>query len=150
MSSRHDEERLADIVDAITAIRSHLTRGDLSDGLIFDAVRLRLIEIGEAVKLLDPELVASEPDVRWSDAAGMRDWLAHHYFDTSRAIVETTIMEDLPPLEAAVLQLDARLERSRQRNRDFRNPRRRSIQDLGGSAHPLKPPFLKATRPYTS
>lgn len=64
MSSRHDEERLADIVDAITAIRSHLTRGNLSDGLIFDAVRLRLIEIGEAVKLLDPELVASEPDGR--------------------------------------------------------------------------------------
>ena len=103
MSSRHDDERLADIVDAITAIRSHLTRGDLSDGLILDAVRLRLIEIGEAVKLLDPELVASEPDVRWSDAAGMRDWLAHHNFDTSRAIVEATILEDLPTLQAAVL-----------------------------------------------
>jgi uncharacterized protein with HEPN domain len=131
MSSRHDEERLADIVDAITAIRSHLTRGDLSDGLIFDAVRLRLIEIGEAVKLLDPELVASEPDVRWSDAAGMRDWLAHHYFDTSRAIVEATIMEDLPPLEAAVLQLEARLERSRQRNRDFRNPQKDIDPGLG-------------------
>ena len=131
MSSRHDEERLADIVDAITAIRSHLTRGNLSDGLIFEAVRLRLIEIGEAVKLLDPELVASEPDVRWSDAAGMRDWLAHHYFDTSRAIIEATIMEDLPPLEAAVLQLDARLERSRQRNRDFRNPQKEIDPGLG-------------------
>jgi uncharacterized protein with HEPN domain len=131
MSSRHDEERLADIVDAITAIRSHLTRGDLSDGLIFDAVRLRLIEIGEAVKLLDPELVAREPEVRWSDAAGMRDWLAHHYFDTSRAIVEATIMEDLPPLEAAVLQLEARLERSRQRNRDFRNPQKDIDPGLG-------------------
>ena len=131
MSSRHDEERLADIVDAITAIRSHLTRGDLSDGLIFDAVRLRLIEIGEAVKLLDPELVASEPDVRWSDAAGMRDWLAHHYFDTSRAIVEATIAEDLPPLEATVLQLEARLERSRQRNRDFRNPQKNIDPGLG-------------------
>jgi uncharacterized protein with HEPN domain len=131
MSSRHDEERLADIMDAITAIKSHLTRGELSDGLIFDAVRLRLIEIGEAVKLLDLELVASEPDVRWSDAAGMRDWLAHHYFDTSRAIVEATIMEDLPPLEAAVLQLEARLERSRQRNRDFRNPQKDIDRGLG-------------------
>jgi len=131
MSSRHDEERLADIVDAITAIRSHLTRGDLSDGLIFDAVRLRLIEIGEAVKLLDPELVASEPDVRWSDAAGMRDWLAHHYFDTSRAIVEATIAEDLPPLEATVLQLEARLERSRQHNRNFQNPQKDIDPGLG-------------------
>jgi len=109
MNARHDDERLADIVDAITAIRSHLTRGDLSDGLVFDAVRLRLIEIGEAVKLLDPNLVASEPDVKWSDAAGMRDWVAHHYFDTSRAVVEATVMEDLPPLEAAVLRLQARL-----------------------------------------
>lgn len=109
MNARHDDERLADIVDAITAIRSHLTRGDLSDGLVFDAVRLRLIEIGEAVKLLDHKVVASEPNVKWSDAAGMRDWLAHHYFDTSRAVVEATVMEDLPPLEAAVLRLQARL-----------------------------------------
>ena len=60
MSSRHDGERLTDIINAIDAIRSHLARGDLSDGLIFDAVRVRLIEIGEAVKALDPELVASQ------------------------------------------------------------------------------------------
>lgn len=131
MSSRHDEERLADIVNVITTIRSHLTRGDLSDGLIFDAVRLRLIEIGEAVKLLDPQLVASEPDVRWSDAAGMRDWHAHHYFDTSRAIVEATIAEDLPPLEAAVLRLEARLELSKQHNRDIENPERNKDREFG-------------------
>jgi uncharacterized protein with HEPN domain len=105
MSSRHDDERLADIIEAIDAIRSHLARGDLSDGLIFDAVRVRLIEIGEAVKALDPELIARQPDVKWSDAAGMRDWLAHHYFDTSRVTIEVTIMEDLPSLEAAVRQL---------------------------------------------
>lgn len=131
MSARHDEERLADIVDAITAIRSHLTRGDLSDGLIFDAIRLRLIEIGEAVKLLDPELLASEPDIRWSDAAGMRDWLAHHYFDTSRAIVEATIEEDLPPLEAAVLQLEARLELSKQHTRNIQNRETNNSRGLG-------------------
>ena len=131
MSARHDEERLADIVDAITAIRSHLTRGDLSDGLIFDAVRLRLIEIGEAVNLLDPQLLASEPDIRWSDAAGMRDWLAHHYFDTSRAIVEATIEEDLPPLEAAVLQLEARLELSKQHTRNIQNREKNSSHGLG-------------------
>ena len=119
MSSRHDDERLADIMDAITAINSHLARGDLSDGLIFDAVRLRLIEIGEAVKLLDPKLVAQRPDIKWSDAAGMRDWLTHHYFDTSRAVVEATITEDLPSLEVAVLELQARLELAKRRERDL-------------------------------
>lgn len=95
--------------NAITAIRSRLTRGERSDGLIFDAVRLRLIKIGEAVKLLDPQLVASEPDITWSDAAGMRNWLAHHYFDTSLSVVEATISEDLPPLEAAIPRPQARL-----------------------------------------
>ncbi len=131
MSSRHDEERLADIVDAITAIKSHLTRGDLSDGLIFDAVRVRLIEIGEAVKLLDPKLVVSEPDVRWSDAAGMRDWLAHHYFDTSHAVVEATITQDLPPLAAAILRLQARLEVSKQRMRNVPGQERDDNRGFG-------------------
>lgn len=48
--SRRDAERLEDITTAIAAIRSHVSRGDLSDGLVFDAVRVRLIEIGEAIK----------------------------------------------------------------------------------------------------
>jgi uncharacterized protein with HEPN domain len=47
-----EQQRLADIQAAIDAIRSHLQRGDLSDGLVFDAVRIRLLEIGEAVKAL--------------------------------------------------------------------------------------------------
>ena len=50
--TRHDRQRLEDILAAIDAIRTHLTRGDLSDSLVFDAVRVRLIEIGEAVKYL--------------------------------------------------------------------------------------------------
>ncbi len=52
--SRHDAERFADILDAVEAIRAHLRRGDLTDGLVYDAVRVRLIEIGEAVKTLPP------------------------------------------------------------------------------------------------
>jgi uncharacterized protein with HEPN domain len=127
MNSRRAAERLADIVDAISAIKSHLARGELS-------VRVRLIEIGEAVKLLDSNLVASEPGIKWSDAAGMRDWLTHHYFDTSRAVVEATITEDLPPLAAAVEQLQARLELSEQHSRDAQVRDRNYDPDLGDSA----------------
>ena len=50
--SYRDRQLLADIQAAIDAIGSHLQRGDLSDGLVFDAVRIRLLEIGEAVKAL--------------------------------------------------------------------------------------------------
>ena len=47
--NRHDRQRLEDILAAIDAIRAHLTRGELSDALVFDVVRVRLIEIGEGV-----------------------------------------------------------------------------------------------------
>jgi uncharacterized protein with HEPN domain len=71
-----DQQRLTDITAAITAIRSHLTRGDLSDGLVFDATRIRLLEIGEAVKALPEGLLTTEPGVPWTQVARMRDHLA--------------------------------------------------------------------------
>jgi hypothetical protein len=62
--SYRERQRLADIQAAIDAIRFHLQRGDLSDGLIFDAVRIRLLEIGEAVKALPDDLLATQPRSR--------------------------------------------------------------------------------------
>ena len=108
--SRHDDQRLADILAAADAIADPLQRGDLDDGLVFDAVRVRLIEIGEAVKGVEAELLAKEPDIPWVDVAGMRDQLAHRYFDTAHSIVRATVTEDLPPLVAAVNRLRSRLQ----------------------------------------
>lgn len=103
--SRRDAERLEDIVEAITVIRSHVGRGDLSDGLVFDAVRVRLIEIGEAIKALPAELLQTEPQTPWSDIARMRDRLAHRYFDTEHSYVTHAVRHDLDPLEAAATRL---------------------------------------------
>lgn len=106
--SRHDADRLADITSAIEAIQSHLTKGDLYDGLVYDAVRVRLIEIGEAVKAISPDLLATAPKVPWSAIARMRDHLAHHYFDTDHAIVVDVVDNELPALLAAVETLAQR------------------------------------------
>jgi uncharacterized protein with HEPN domain len=100
---------LTDIVDAIDAIRDYQGRGDLSDGLVFDGIRMRLIEIGEAVKRVSPATLATEPDIPWEDIAGMRDLLAHRYFDTSHAIVQATIDNDLPALELGVQRVRSRI-----------------------------------------
>lgn len=104
---RRNTQRLDDVIAAIDAISRHTDRGPLSDGLVFDAVRVRLIEIGEAVKHLEPALLVSEPDVPWADIAGMRDHLAHRCFDTAHSIVQATIDLDLPPLLDAVQRLRA-------------------------------------------
>lgn len=103
--TRRERQRLADMSAAITIIREHLTRGDLSDGLVFDAVRVRLIEIGEAVKALPRQLLEREPSIPWDQVAGMRDRLAHRYFDTSHAILQATVDYDLPELERAIERL---------------------------------------------
>ena len=100
--SYRERQRLADIQAAIDAIRSHLQRGDLSDGLVFDAVRIRLLEIGEAVKALPASLLDTEPSIPWRQIARMRDHLAHRYFDTAHAILQATVEEDLPDLERAI------------------------------------------------
>ena len=106
---RRDGERLDDIGAAVSAIHDHMKRGDLNDGLVFDAVRVRLIEIGEAVRAISPELLATEPQIPWQDVAGMRDRLAHHYFDTTHVIVQATVDVDLPLLVEAVGWLRRRL-----------------------------------------
>jgi uncharacterized protein with HEPN domain len=107
---RRDRQRVADITVACEAIEAHMNRGDLTDGLVYDAVRVRLIEIGEAAKVISPELLALEPDVPWVDIAGMRDRLAHRYFDTDHSIVAATDELDIPPLAAAATRL---LDRTR-------------------------------------
>ena len=109
---RDDGQRLDDVLAAAEAIAAHLRRGALDDGLVFDAVRVRLIEIGEAVKAIDPELLAAEPSVPWQDVAGMRDHLAHRYFDTDHALVAATVDHDLPELVDAFRRLrDGRRDR---------------------------------------
>jgi len=103
--TERDAQRLTDITAAVAAIRSHVERGGLADGLVFDAVRIRLLEIGEAVKGLSPDVLATEPSIPWTEIARMRDHLAHRYFDTSHAIVQATVDNDLDVLAAAVARM---------------------------------------------
>ncbi|MEP7021759.1 MAG: HepT-like ribonuclease domain-containing protein [Pseudonocardiales bacterium] len=105
MSGDRVQQRLADISEPIAANASHLGRGNISDGLIFDAVRIRLLEVGEAVKALRPDVTATEPDIPLTQIARMRDHPAHRYFDASHAVVTATVQHDLPQLAAAVARL---------------------------------------------
>ena len=108
--TRRQAAWLADISDAITAIERYLEAGTLAEGVVYDACRARLIEIGEAVKHLDPVLLESVPDIRWRAIARMRDQLAHHYFDTDHAIVTQAVTEELPRLRDAVAALMQRID----------------------------------------
>ncbi|WP_311242974.1 HepT-like ribonuclease domain-containing protein [Microbacterium sp. WCS2018Hpa-23] len=106
--SRHTSERLEDIASACDAVARYERRIDSDDEIVFDAIRARLIEIGEAVKGLSEAATAAEPGIPWAEIAGMRDYLAHRYFDTTHAIVMTTARSDVPLLAAAVQRMRSR------------------------------------------
>ena len=107
--SRPARERLGDVQVACAAIADYLARDGADDDIVFDAIRVRVIEIGEAVKDIDPKLLESEPSIPWTDISRMRDQLAHRYFDTAHSIVRATATNDVPALGSAVERLLERL-----------------------------------------
>ena len=57
-----------------------------------------------------PDLLATQPAIPWSQIARMRDHLAHRYFDTAHAILQSTVDDDLPELEHAIHTLVTSLQ----------------------------------------
>ena len=112
--NRRAEQFLADILEAIEAIETYAGSGEKAfraDGKARDAVQMRLIEIGEAVKKVQElglKLSAIEPAIEWPKIAGMRDVIAHHYWRVSETLLWDTVRKSLPPLKDAVRRLRKR------------------------------------------
>lgn len=80
----------------------------LEDKRTQQAVILNIMVIGEAAtKLADeyPEVAARFPQVEWKSMRGMRNRLAHGYFDINLDIVWDTVKQALPTLENQLRQI---------------------------------------------
>ena len=68
-----------------------------------------LMAIGEGLKgidkLTEKLLFAKYPEVDWKGAMGMRDIIAHHYFDLDAAVVYDVVKNYLPFLLATIKKL---------------------------------------------
>lgn len=68
-----------------------------------------LIAIGEGVKgvdkLTDKKLLSFYPEMDWKGVMGMRDIIAHHYFDLDAEIVYDVVKHDLPKLKDVLQQI---------------------------------------------
>ena len=104
-------DRIRDIHNAVEAIRT-FERSGRDEAMVFDAVRMRLLEMGEAVNGIPASLRESEAAIPWQQIIGMRNWMAHRYFDTVHAYVWTTVDSDLDPLVAALDRIANRLDTS--------------------------------------
>ena len=77
-----------------------------------------LIAIGEGVKgvdkLTDKKLLSFYPEMDWKGVMGMRDIIAHHYFDLDAEIVYDVIKHDMPKLKDVLQQIKDDLKISNQ------------------------------------
>lgn len=104
--SRSTDERFGDILSAIERCRAYRgflgsDEGQLAD-MAFDATLRNLAVIGEAVRALPAETVASMPEVPWTSIAGLRNIVVHEYFRVNPELISDIVDNYLNQLSAAL------------------------------------------------
>ena len=105
---------LEDILSAIERVEERTkdvqTTDDFlcsSSGMVLlDATCMLLIAIGESLKNLDKttegNLLPTYPSIPWKNVKGMRDIIAHHYFDVDAAQILWIVKNEISPLKTAI------------------------------------------------
>ena len=74
--------------------------------ILLDATCMLLIAIGESLKNLDKTtdglLLPTYPSVPWRNVKGLRDIIAHHYFDVDASQILWIIKNEIAPLKKAI------------------------------------------------
>ena len=108
--SRPVRDRLDDVLEACAAIADHLAVEHLPEAVVHDAVRMRLVEISEAVRNLPASVTATEPAIPWSRVSLLGERLTRRYLDTTPALVFGTARVDVPALREATTRLRDRCD----------------------------------------
>lgn len=97
---------LTDIIEAGKRIerysRSMTIEKLQKDTLVLDGIVRNLEIIGEAAKNIPIQIKARHPEVEWKKIAGLRDILAHEYFDIDVEVVWDIVKNKLPILKKQV------------------------------------------------
>lgn len=101
------ENAIAQLIEWNSSIHSADDYYNSSQGMQVLAASCMLIEaIGESVhqidKLTDKQFLVLRPEIPWEDVVGIRNHIAHGYFDIDGEIVFSTIQDDFPSLAEAI------------------------------------------------
>ena len=101
---RYSLESIIESIDKITSYIKKFSNPDQfnEDQLIFDAVLMNFIIIGEMVAKLSEECKISNDSVEWIKIKGFRNLVAHDYFGVDAEEVWQIIKNDLPNLKKAI------------------------------------------------
>ena len=120
MTSNPDAQRLKDylshILDSARLAQDYCAQMPpeqfMQDKKTQQAVLLNLMVIGEAVAKIGaayPEFLEQHPEIPWKAIKGMRNRLAHGYFDVNLDTVWETVQSALPTLERALSSIQNKL-----------------------------------------
>jgi uncharacterized protein with HEPN domain len=105
--SRHDDSvRLRHMLDAArkaVALLAAKSRAQVAADEIGQLALARLLEIvGEAAGRVSSEYRAAHPELPWTEMNGLRNRLAHAYFDIDLDVLLDVVARDLPPLVSRI------------------------------------------------
>lgn len=110
MENSKDRIHLERIIESIERINGHLLGFEFTyfekDNKTYDAVLMQLVNIGEMVNRLSNGF--SEKyynDLPWHQIVGMRNQIAHGYFEIDPKEVWNTVKKDLPELKRQIKKI---------------------------------------------
>lgn len=110
---RSDREKLLDILEAIERIERYAVQGREAfeqNELIQTWFTQNLQVIGEAARALSSEIRNQHPEIPWAKIIGMRNILAHNYFEIDFDIVWAVVEQELPSLKQSIENVVRSLE----------------------------------------
>ena len=95
-----------DILSACDTIAKYV-EGETLDSFVknsqsFDSVMMRLIVIGEAATHFPNEVRERNPEIRWTSVVGLRNFLAHEYFEIDPQKIWNTATIHVPELRKQI------------------------------------------------
>lgn len=115
MSSREWWLRVQDILIAIDNIQRYINQMSFdtfeADEMTSQAVSYNFIVIGEAANNIPVDLQSRYPEIDWRNVCGMRNVIAHEYFQLELETLWDTLQNDLPILKRQLQELLQREDR---------------------------------------
>ena len=107
-STESDRTLLTHIAESIDEIRAYTGGTTYTTGQSRETQRAveRVLQIlAESTQRLTPALKATQPQVPWTQIAGLRNRLVHGYLYIDQEIVRDIVEQDLPQLEEALKRM---------------------------------------------
>jgi len=109
------EQVIGDLLESTSNIQDIDELPKSADGMLrLNGICMSFIIIGEEVKRIDKyterHFLSNYPSIPWKSIMGMRDRIAHSYFEIDIDVVLCVLKNDIPPLLEVLKQMKRDLE----------------------------------------